>query len=139
MLNFLVIDPNDTVKKLPTVLRASQIFTMTKFNPPFTVADFWEPIPLTPEVLEKCGFEKVSLDNGGQNLDCDFEKSYITMPFSRKRLILSFDDNGPGQINTYWVEDVGMGDVSLTFDIQSLHQLQNLYFALFSEELQVKL
>lgn len=94
-------------------------------------------IPLTPEILEKAGFEKATIENS--DLDLGSEISYITH-FARKRLVLEFVGNEPNiQINTHWVENVGMAEVSLTYDIKYLHELQNLYFALFGEELTIEL
>ena len=72
--------------------------------------DYLEPIPLTQELLEKCGFE----------------------PFLNMLV-----KGGIG-----WTEGdsliqicEGMGAVECT----TLHQLQNLYFALTGEELNIKL
>ena len=70
-----------------------------------------EPIPLTPEILEKCGFEKLNSGNRRFNkivLMCESVSNYL------------------------------LKDIPLT-PIRYLHQLQNLYFALTGEELEVKL
>jgi len=61
----------------------------------------YNPIPLTPEILEKCDFY-------GTNFPAQ----------------LSVSNNG----NYYW----GNG---INIEVKSLHQLQNLYFALTAEEL----
>lgn len=73
-----------------------------------------EPIPLTPEVLEKCGFEK-SLGVYVINKACIF--------------------GSLSKINIY-IEDYD-ADYEFTCP-EHLHQLQNLYFALTGEELQYK-
>jgi len=74
------------------------------------------PIPLTPEILESCGFTK-----------------------DEEELCLPVDDN----YSLVWDEDGVYIDSfeSLLYDsrIIYLHQLQNLYFALKGEELEVKL
>lgn len=72
-----------------------------------------QPIPLTPEILEKCGFE------------------FDTITFSKSYLLLAEGDNG----FDVWVG--GLSKVKLN-PINYLHQLQNLYFALTGEELTFK-
>jgi len=77
----------------------------------------FQPIPLTPEILEKCGFD---------NDDNDFlntidERSSLHINLEKQRtLIESYD-----------------GIIKLN-NIKHLHQLQNLYFALTGEELEYK-
>ena len=79
--------------------------------------DWCKPIPLTPEILEKCGFD---------NDDNDFlktidDRSSLHINLEKKRtLIESYD-----------------GIVKLK-NINYLHQLQNLVFALTGEELNFK-
>ena len=81
------------------------------------------PIPLTPEVLEKCGFDWRIWDG------------------NEHHKVLSYK-NTP--IHTYWDGSewcfkYGF-DSDLTFAAcQYVHQLQNLIFALTGEELTVKL
>ena len=83
---------------------------------------FYKPIPLTPEVLEKCGFE-----------------NDISVGVWLKK-------NRPVELTSIAIWDKG-NDVpykfcmhdNKPFPIHSLHQLQNLYFALTGEELTVNL
>lgn len=80
----------------------------------------YSPIPLTPEILEKCGFE----------ITGDFKKN-ITCDFKSKKLW-----NG-AQVNIYsrhkrfyyWMNE------TYNIELKSLHQLMNLYFALTNTEL----
>jgi len=91
-----------------------------------SIFDFWteaigfeaygEPIPLTPEILEKCGFKK-----------SENEKF-----FKRDFYILVIDEDGSYAFGT----DTYDGYFT---DIKYLHQLQNLYFALTGEELKINL
>ncbi len=67
------------------------------------------PIPLDPEILEKCGFEK-NIDTG------DY--------WSREGFKLWFDGVGFYHINS-----------ELFFHVTYLHQLQNIYFDLCNEEI----
>lgn len=78
-----------------------------------------EPIPLTPEILDKCGFEK---NNIGHN-DFDIIALYAKEEFE----IIQYSD-GFG-----W--DTGLGKIS---DTNYIHQLQNLFYCLTGEELKVK-
>lgn len=93
---------------------------------PNTIEEVWEgeriyvnPIPLTPEILEKwCGFE---------NDDNDFligisERTNLHINLIKKRTLLESYD----------------GIIALC-NISYLHQLQNLYFALTGKELNVQL
>lgn len=76
----------------------------------------YDPIPLTPEILEKCGF-----GNGNS------EKANVDL------------------WNKYWIGDFELDNNKECFDyegkvsIKYLHQLQNLYFALTGEELKITL
>jgi hypothetical protein len=72
------------------------------------------PIPLTPEVLEKCGFNRES------DLD-DWTHGYKFQTNSEFILISRND-------TLYYIDAINV-------ELKSLHQLQNLYFALTGEEL----
>ena len=73
----------------------------------------YEPIPLTEEWLLKLGFEKDFLE---------WDKQCISLQYWK-------------QSNSYhWVSSSGDIDVLL----KHVHQLQNLYFALKNEELNVR-
>lgn len=77
------------------------------------------PIPLTREILLKCGFEQSEWDNYStfRNLFCQEGSIVISLK------------------NKY----IEIGDLTLDFKIKHLHQLQNLYFALTNEELKINL
>jgi len=78
-------------------------------------------IPLTPEILEKCGFEYYKLRIPGSTfleLDKDGEHFNIFLK----------------QIN----EDGRTDSILLKYELKYLQQLQNLYFALTGEELEIK-
>lgn len=78
------------------------------------------PIQLTPEILEKCGFTKM---NNGWNMG--EHKSYMDVIFSL------FDDNYcQGELDLL----LNGSDLPMP-KVKSLHQLQNLYYALCGEEL----
>lgn len=76
------------------------------------------PIPLTPNVLRASGFEN---DDGDFLLKID-DRTVIHINFEKKRYLLESYD----------------GIIKLPSQIESLHQLQNLYFALTQTELNYK-
>ena len=76
----------------------------------------FEPIPLTPDILVKAGFE-----NRSSTTDYIFEYGKFIIGGTRKRLFPSV-----------WGED-GLQDYGDL--IEYVHQLQNLYFALTGKEL----
>jgi hypothetical protein len=79
----------------------------------------YEPIPLSPEILEKCGFYKF---NNAWKLVSDKNKGYTTWIFT------IWDNDGEYSYNSAEFNPV----------LTSLHQLQNLYFSLCGEELTYK-
>lgn len=80
------------------------------------------PIPITPEVLEKCGFKKIYYTGLG------------LYEYHHPDLWNSLDSVGGG-----WnIEDNRCGWV-LKQHIKYVHQLQNLFFALTGEELNINL
>lgn len=90
----------------------------------------YDPIPLTPEILEKCGFEAFMILDDQQ----DYRGEYLAK--SGFRLYID-----PGEKCYYF----RYGDTELypvekhEIEIKFLHELQNLYFALTGEELEVNL
>lgn len=78
------------------------------------------PIPLTPEILVKCGFEKDR--NGWQKIDSQFSLTENLFPCWLDRMLW------PGGIPNF-------DNVSLN----CVHQLQNLYYCLCGEELNIQL
>lgn len=82
--------------------------------------DDLKPIPLTPEILERCGFIKcINADD-----DVLFKKQYFEIEymefFSEEKNGFYYNNNMPHETH-----------------IRYLHQLQNLYFALTGEELEL--
>lgn len=78
-----------------------------------------EPIPLTSDILEKCGFE----GTGKRDTTWTHEKMSPQIEFSKGHYQLFTDE----------------GNFLSDINIEHLHQLQNLYFALTGEELNVRL
>ncbi len=93
------------------------------------------PIPLTEEILLKCGFEK-------NECVSNFNDTFSIVSKSNSRRAVGLHQ--PKQFeNTsiYFVmfrEDVGI-DFSDLNEIEYLHELQNLYFALTGDELDIQL
>lgn len=79
-----------------------------------------EPIPLTEEWLEKFGFEDYGSD------------SWFKARYENENLCINILKSGE-----FCVEGVGVKGESGMY-IEYVHQLQNLYFALTAEELEIK-
>lgn len=80
-----------------------------------------KPIPLTEQILLKCGFKLYH--SGSYCIDLFNENEYlaIDVKYNKGFVYIIIDDN------------------SLKVNLEYLHQLQNLYFALTNEELTVNL
>jgi len=77
------------------------------------------PVPLTEEILLKCGFGEVGFYDNVYHLD-DFR---IYLDKSINSGLIKYEN----------------GACNLEKEISNLHQLQNLYFALIGKDLEVKL
>lgn len=84
-----------------------------------------DPIPLTPEIMEKCGFAR------DEENDCNGYSSYRpeTAHYGVRLFI-----NDKRHVCAHY-----LGTAISTNHPQYLHQLQNLFFALTGEELTVNL
>lgn len=79
-----------------------------------------QPIPITEEILLKCGFEKLTTKSEGYNASSySYRRGYS--------LIVCLDDG-------IWSVSFWQGN-----EKKYLHQLQNLFFALTNEELEITL
>lgn len=82
------------------------------------------PIPLTPEWLERCGFEFLPFDKGVSLFD------YFKKSDNFELFILHKGVKCEYQPGVFYYKDEN-------HPIKYLHQLQNLYFTLTGEELQI--
>ena len=92
----------------------------------------WEPIPLTPKILEKCGFVKDAFGSYNIWLPQRLQTAESALLFSGDYLYLgqyNDDNRNHDSICTFWNKDL-MKEFHL-------HQLQNLYFSLTGEELEI--
>ena len=86
---------------------------------------FIDPIPLTEDILLKCGFEKHSNSNEFWNLYTLKNGWYISQA-------LHIEDSAGVNFGCfYWSGEF--------IEIKHLHQLQNLFFCLCGKELTIKL
>lgn len=91
--------------------------------------DYLHPIPLTPDILEKCGF--VAKENNW------FCKQYFTDCKEATEMMVIGINLKSGRC---YIADVDeFSPAMIAYRIQYLHQLQNLFFALTGEELEVNL
>ena len=86
----------------------------------------YQPLPLTHEILEKAGFKNIGQDDLGGWTNYIKESNVVCGD-----VVLSFGEAGQ---NLY----VKHSNNSVAYCLY-LHQLQNLYFALTGEELEIKL
>lgn len=88
-----------------------------------------EPIALTPELLEKCGFKKGNICyNNGYSIEL-LKTDFYLRPSYEGGFYWGFNLSKDKM-------DCELNDVK---SIHYLHQLQNLYFALTGEELEINL
>jgi hypothetical protein len=88
-----------------------------------------KPIPLTEEWLFKFGFLKgATKDFNFNNLNCRYGKAYI---FCNHLLNSNFRSTGIAIEDEHENQEMSIG----LNNIEYVHQLQNLYFALTGEEL----
>lgn len=87
------------------------------------MADFYDPIPLTPEILEKAGFIKSPAANS----------TYKSVPELKAEI--HFEDFRGGLVCVLYCSTGSF----IPNNIKYLHQLQNLYHALSGEELTINL
>lgn len=94
--------------------------------------DFFEPIHLTPEILDNFGFKKY------QWMDGYFIKTKfgdLMVQFYKGRIILFFTNVGFDSIGMKLSGRKYVGNLNSTENIKYAHQLQNLYWCLCGEEL----
>jgi hypothetical protein len=85
-----------------------------------------KPVPLTEEILLKCGFELGS--NGWYSLEsCLFDFNCLDISINQEFAAIEYGS----RYDTH--------ACNLTGNIRYLHQIQNLYFALTNEELEINL
>lgn len=121
---------NDGERDIPCALDATDIKNIS--DKYMCNDEIHSPIPLTPAILEKCGFERYDWDNG---LAFGYT---LTLPIENWSLIYEY--YGTGTIYFKIQADGGYGEPG-DFDIidkcKHIHQLQNLLFDLTNVELQV--
>jgi hypothetical protein len=85
-----------------------------------------EPIPLTPEILEKCGF-----NDSGESVGSHWYYKLVSIPTNHINVTY--------ELSLFTTEEGGKYGINLEEQYfgycQFLHQLQNIYFALTGEEL----
>lgn len=99
----------------------------------YYTVDELKPIPLTPEILESCGFE---LDETGIHYTLPFERA----PGTGNQTFCCLKDVTLGYIAAMGIITYSVPTKYQVFpNINQLHKLQNLYFILIGEELQINL
>ena len=91
----------------------------------FSSAIYGSPIPLTPEILEKCEFKSIGILKKDENVYITDLFQYYKHTDGNIELKLSFSPEIDNILNISYIKYV--------------HQLQNLYFALIGQELKITL
>ncbi|GAB6121006.1 hypothetical protein [Dysgonomonas termitidis] len=96
----------------------------------------FEPIPLTKDILLKCGLTK----HNDPETRYDYLHLHVQGSTARDSSHIRFyiEDNG-SIIWKGWIFNQNQVDFFIPYDLKYLHQLQNLYFSLTGEELKVQL
>ncbi len=133
--NWILFQPNNKISRwvLVEILDRTNVITHDMGHSLVLSYSDIQPIPLTPEILGKCGFDvwdrKLSTEhskevgNDGFKLKSIYKKEYKSNQF----LLV-----GNGAYDE-------LGETDLSEVCKNLHQLQNLYFALTNQELEIKL
>lgn len=106
-----------------TVLELTERLCRISHHDGYTWYHNIKPIPLTPEILERCGFDSIDRDDNNMNVNYTRTKDpqyWIQEHLDTAQFIFYGKDNS--------IEKV----------IVNLHQLQNLVFALKGKELEIK-
>ncbi len=96
----------------------------------------FSPIPLSPEILEACGFEAE---------EARFINSFETEnPFVIDCNGTTFECNKVAEIyggmpNEFWKIRFGDNTIYLLYEIKYIHQVQNLLYSLTGRELEIKM
>ena len=88
-----------------------------------------EPIPITEELLSRCGFEKREI----VNVDTEHQYIYHHKEFGFISCNFAYCINDTNDYSEY--DNV----LELSLPLKHLHQLQNIYFDLTGKELEVNL
>lgn len=91
--------------------------------------DDLRPIPLTPEILEACGFETFK----------DYDKVFIKKYSNQGQLVIHNGGSPVGKANGLTAADYYYFFDNLVHIIKYFHQLQNLFYLLCGEELTLSL
>lgn len=92
--------------------------------------DCFHPIPLTPEILEKCGFQNYY----GHGVIFRYKNVFWGLELYHGDFILTINQPQFDRFGDIEYEKWGEEKTIIHY----LHQLQNLYFALTGEELDIK-
>jgi len=96
-------------------------------KPDEEINNYYSPVFLTPEILNKCGFEFITDWTVKGNDGVSYRKDLGWLKLE------------VGMMSTYIVTLVDKNGFSTGVNIEYLHQLQNIYFTLTQTELQINL
>jgi hypothetical protein len=97
--------------------------------------EFLRPVPLTPELLVKCGFELTYNKTNHKRCEISVGEDGFKLEFNWRKEALAWTEF---KITGNGGYDEG-GEMSINETCKYLHQLQNLYFTLTGTELNIQL
>jgi hypothetical protein len=127
-----ILSETDTDGKLYYVKMTNDFIGEMELEP-----GLWDPVPLTAEILEKCGFEKCK-DESGHFVLYELSLGNQLAPHGSNQYVFSgllFPENPNTLIPVAFTVNEFWGSRKIKY----LHQLQNLYFALTGSELSINL
>lgn len=119
--------PQNELKGSNWVLRENQMIQIKSGSDIDNYLNY-DPVPVTHDIMKKCGFDTM-----------DYEIDVIDWAIQETEKLFSISQNGiPVEDQPYLFEyENGYGD-DIELEVKSLHQLQNLYFAITMKELEYK-
>lgn len=119
------IDPKDGVTYKATSITLFTVTGASKKGEQYAFSyDQIDPIPLTEEILDKVGFLKM-------------KRGYLQLHLGYNTHIVVFRDNIGGLF--YEDSEETLYEMYNELSIRYVHQLQNLYFSITNQELDIKL
>ena len=89
-------------------------------------SEMYNPIPLSSEILEKCGFK----DNGVRIVGSNEVIEWMLGDYDAK-----IERDCTGKSLEYVLHSDEWGNIEKSIEVKYVHQLQNIHFALTNEEL----
>ncbi len=135
--NWILFEPNKKISRWVCVkqIHLKDVLTIDNGLELGLFLDEAKPIPLTPEILGKCGFEEIKFTVGE-----DVRSIKYVIEFGEyDRGLLIYGKQWMMDDFSWYITNKSDDHYETHLNLKSLHQLQNLYFSLTQKELEIKL